>query len=185
MASVMVSRSSTALHVKVDVHGVIATCNDAASAWLEALSCQLGRRAPPVLGSLVLRAREEGVVAGRLPCADGELDVVVVASGTDCDVYGTARAVDPDPLGVTWDNPNPVLRVDREGQVLYANPAAEPLLTSWGVLTGDRLPQAWVDVLRQIAPGDRRELVSGGGFAVTVCPQADARTVHLYGRKLG
>jgi hypothetical protein len=185
MATVSVSRTQQALHLRVDHHGVIERCSDGTADWLALLGCTVGRRAPVELQHLVEQAATDGVVAGRVPCGHDQLDVMVVPNNGGCDVYGADRTVDPDPFQVTWSNPNPVLRVDLEGQVLYANPASEPLLRSWGVLTGDRLPEAWVSALRQISPGDRRELVAGGGFAVTVCPQGDRETVHLYGRKLG
>ncbi len=185
MATATVTRSQTALHLHFDHHTVLEACSEATRSWLDSLGCAVGRRAPAALLDLTDQAAGCGVVAGRIPCGSGQLDVVVVRSGDGWDVYGTDRQVDPDPFQVTWANPNPVLRVSRDGEVLYANPAADPLLRSWGVLTGDRLPDAWVNALRQIAPGDRRELVAGGGFAVTVCPQREAPTIHLYGRKLG
>jgi CheY-like chemotaxis protein len=40
-------------------------------------------------------------------------------------------------------NPNPVLRIGRDGTVLYANDASEPLLRSWGCQPGQRLPDMW------------------------------------------
>jgi hypothetical protein len=185
MATAMVSSSIQALHLRIDSSGVVAQCNPVAKPLLEALGCRIGGKAAPALLALAEQARQQGATAGRVPFGSSRLDVVAVSADSRCDIYGSAQSVDPDPLRVTWDNPNPVLRVDRSsGQVLYANPAAEPLLKSWGVITGDRLPQAWVSALRQVRPGDKRELVAGGGYGVTICPQADKTTVHLYGRKL-
>ena len=37
-------------------------------------------------------------------------------------------------------NPNPVLRVAKDGTVLYSNKAGEPLLHEWGVEVGGKLP---------------------------------------------
>ncbi len=41
------------------------------------------------------------------------------------------------------ENPNPVLRVARDGTVIYANKAAMPLLNSWGCDIGRPLPDEW------------------------------------------
>jgi len=38
-------------------------------------------------------------------------------------------------------NPSPVLRVSREGALLYANPASKNLLKSWGCRPGQRVPE--------------------------------------------
>ena len=109
----------------------------------------------------------------------------IVVPGTEgFDFYGT-DGPEPDNLhGITDENPSPVLRVTPEGDVLYANPASGPLLQGWGVGPGQRLPEAWIRALRHVAPGDRRELVAAGGYAVTICPQLQGRAVYLYGRKL-
>ena len=40
----------------------------------------------------------------------------------------------------TANNPNPVLRVEKDGTVLYSNVADEPLLHEWGVKVGAKLP---------------------------------------------
>ena len=49
-------------------------------------------------------------------------------------------------------NPNPVLRVAKDGTVLYSNKAGEPLLHEWGVEVGGKLPSHIVDfVLRVIS----------------------------------
>jgi hypothetical protein len=39
-------------------------------------------------------------------------------------------------------NPNPVLRVGKEGTVLYSNKAANVLLEYWGVKEGEKIPQS-------------------------------------------
>lgn len=41
------------------------------------------------------------------------------------------------------ENPNPVLRATTEGSLIYANPAAQPLLDSWGIGYGESLPEEW------------------------------------------
>ena len=41
------------------------------------------------------------------------------------------------------ENPQPVLRVGRDGTLLYANRASEPILRTWDCQVGQRLPTAW------------------------------------------
>ena len=45
-------------------------------------------------------------------------------------------------------NPHPVMRIDDESRLIYANPASDPLLTQLGVHVGEKLPDAWCDRLR-------------------------------------
>ena len=44
-----------------------------------------------------------------------------------------------DSVKITDQNPAPVIRVSKEGILLYANPAAYPLLEKWGVTIGGAL----------------------------------------------
>lgn len=39
------------------------------------------------------------------------------------------------------ENPNPVMRIDEQGEILYANPASEPLLAFWNIKPGDVIPE--------------------------------------------
>ena len=49
------------------------------------------------------------------------------------------------------DNPNPVMRIDADGHLIYANPASEPVLKSIGVAVGQRLPAEVVARLDAVA----------------------------------
>ena len=48
------------------------------------------------------------------------------------------------------ENPNPVLRIARDGTILYANRASELLLRVWKRNPGERLPDEWGDFLTQL-----------------------------------
>ena len=48
-------------------------------------------------------------------------------------------------------NPNPVLRMDDDGVLTYANASAGPILQAWGVGVGEALTQAVVEALRSAA----------------------------------
>jgi PAS domain S-box-containing protein len=82
------------------------------------------------------------------------------------------------------ENPNPVLRADKTGRLLYANPAAAPLLGSWGQQVGGRLPRELRRELRLAldsgqARASERSYTSGiYSFAVT--PFVDKGYVNIY-----
>jgi class 3 adenylate cyclase len=100
-------------------------------------------------------------------------------------VYGTdvtaLRAIDKFPD----ENPNPVLRVTREGVVQYANPASEPLLRALGVSLGSSLPG---DFFRRVASvvargsEERVELrAEGRVFELRAVAVYEFDSINLYG----
>jgi class 3 adenylate cyclase len=50
------------------------------------------------------------------------------------------------------DNPNPVMRYDADGHLIYANPASLPILQAIGVREGERLPSELIARFEAIAP---------------------------------
>ena len=48
------------------------------------------------------------------------------------------------------ENTNPVLRIDAEGTILYANTASTVFLDSWGVKLGELIPENWWRITDQI-----------------------------------
>jgi class 3 adenylate cyclase/PAS domain-containing protein len=100
-------------------------------------------------------------------------------------VYGTditaLRAIDKFPD----ENPNPVLRVTREGRVQYANPASEPLLRALAVEVGGSLPG---DFFRRVAgvvarsSEERLELRADGRvFELRAVSVYEFDSINLYG----
>ena len=53
------------------------------------------------------------------------------------------------------DNPNPVLRVDGDGHLIYANPASAGVLAALGIAVGERLPPEELARIEAVAPGAR------------------------------
>jgi hypothetical protein len=58
---------------------------------------------------------------------------------------GTAPGSPADPRTEYFPgaNPHPVMRIDDDGRLIYANATSEPLLTELGVRVGEPLPDAW------------------------------------------
>ncbi|MCQ1536746.1 PAS domain S-box protein [Methanosarcina sp. KYL-1] len=83
------------------------------------------------------------------------------------------------------DNPNPILRVEKDGTIIYANRAAFPLLEHWGVREKEKLPQAlrhsFLRVLAQKNP-EYLELTAGKRiYSATIHPLPEEGCVNFYG----
>ena len=86
------------------------------------------------------------------------------------------------------ENPDPVMRITRDGKISYANPASAALL------------EEWMEELQPIIPDELRKTVAqtltsgmkmetefgyrGRHFSFTVAPLADAGYVNLYGKDI-
>ena len=86
------------------------------------------------------------------------------------------------------ENPNPVLRVERDGRVVYANQASQPLMDSWGIRTGQPLPadlqRAVRDALDQDAPQDAEVACGSRVFLFNFAPTGKREGLNLYGRDI-
>ncbi|MFD2262650.1 putative bifunctional diguanylate cyclase/phosphodiesterase [Lacibacterium aquatile] len=82
------------------------------------------------------------------------------------------------------DSPSPMLRVSRDGEILYANSAATPLLASLKADRGRFLPSTWRDRVRDAVEQHQvltTELeASGQVWTLYLSPVADEGTAHIY-----
>ena len=80
-------------------------------------------------------------------------------------------------------NPNPVLRVTASGELLYANPAAAPILVALGAEVGRAVPEPWLEAIRRAASsGGPIEVASGVlAFELVAVDVADLGFVNVYG----
>ncbi len=82
------------------------------------------------------------------------------------------------------DNPNPVLRIDDDGHLIYANPASVAVLKALGVAVGERVPPE--TMARLAAAGGERGslelLVDHRTYEVWPVPIPDLHFTNLYGR---
>ncbi len=103
-------------------------------------------------------------------------------------------------------NPNPVLSVAKDGNVLYSNKAGEPLLREWGVGIGEKLPSSIRDIVQkvfslnnpekvEVKAGNRiyfvsfhplkeEDCVNIYGFDISEQKELDQRLLHLLNEKL-
>ena len=81
------------------------------------------------------------------------------------------------------DNPNPVMRVDADGHLIYANPASLPILQTIGVEVGDRIPAETLASLEAVATnrGFVEFVAASRTYAVWPVPISDLSFTNLYG----
>ena len=89
---------------------------------------------------------------------------------------------------ISDENPNPVMRVNTIGHVLYANKPAEVMLEYWGIDVGDRLPDEYcrfvTDAVEAPEPVELELPCAGRFFALTLQSVNDADYVNIYGRDI-
>ncbi len=81
------------------------------------------------------------------------------------------------------DNPNPVMRIDADGHLIYANPASAPILRTMGVVVGEVVPSATLARFDAVAPehGFIEFVADSRTFAVWPVPISDMNFTNLYG----
>ena len=84
------------------------------------------------------------------------------------------------------ENPNPVMRVDQDGIILYANEASRPLLQEWGCEVGSPAPEFWRDLVAEaLATRETRSAevtCEERVYSFIVGPVGEAGYANLYGR---
>ena len=85
---------------------------------------------------------------------------------------------------LTEQNPQPIMRVAADGTLIYANTGSSPLLESWGIGLGERVPALWQDrgreALRTEKHGSAEIHCGQRVYAVTIAPSPEGHTT-LYG----
>jgi PAS domain S-box-containing protein len=86
------------------------------------------------------------------------------------------------------ESPNPILRVNGEGLIAYANAASLPLLDAWLTAPGQRLPELWIDEVRlALASGQNREHEDDQGsqiYSLLFVPIQELGYVNIYARDI-
>ena len=86
------------------------------------------------------------------------------------------------------ENPNPVLRITKDGEVLYSNQAGELLLSKWESGIGKTVPEKWRNLIAEaFASGkgtEEEEEVKDKIFSLTIAPVKEAGYANLYARDI-
>ena len=87
----------------------------------------------------------------------------------------------------TAENPNPVLRIHRDGRVLYGNARSEGLLSAWQASAADATSR-WRDLVEQaFAQGETINVEHTVGkqvYIFAIAPVLEADYVNIYGRDI-
>jgi len=86
------------------------------------------------------------------------------------------------------ENPNPVLRVTKEGKVLYSNAAGQLLLAKWRSEVGGVVPEQWRRLIAEaFKPGkdkSKEEEIRDRIFSLVIAPVVDAGYANLYAQDI-
>lgn len=87
------------------------------------------------------------------------------------------------------ENPSPILRVEKEGRILYANSAArEQWLAGWELSVNDQLPEEWraraTDVFQTNTKGSSDISIQERIYEITIAPFQESGYVNIYGRDI-
>jgi len=89
---------------------------------------------------------------------------------------------------ISKENPNPVLRVNSDGRIIYANKASQPLLALWDRNLGQILPQDIYEIalqVRQSAAIRTHEVrCNDRYFAIVFAPVSGSDDINLYARDI-
>jgi len=83
------------------------------------------------------------------------------------------------------ENPNPVLRVAKDGTIIYSNESSSPIMELWQCEQGERLSGEWHDLIVETLSREKpQETEVGCGeriYSLTFAPVKDADSVNVYG----
>jgi len=86
------------------------------------------------------------------------------------------------------ENPSPILRIGRDGTLLYANAASASLLTQWNCREGQAVPTKWHQMVSEVFAADVAKTVEieheSRVFSFLLTPVAEVGYVNLYGRDI-
>lgn len=86
------------------------------------------------------------------------------------------------------ENPNPVLRVSKDGTILYSNDAALRLLDILETKVGHVVPSMWRDLideaLKSAVTRNKEEEIEGRIYSLVIAPCVNGGYVNLYGRDI-
>jgi len=84
------------------------------------------------------------------------------------------------------EDPNPVLRITRDGTLLYANDASDLILAEWGCVEGEVVPGEWRDIISEVFENRREKRVereyAGRILSFMIIPVVEAGYANLYCR---
>jgi len=121
---------------------------------------------------------------------DGKTLMATIAQGIDITERKKAEGEIKNLAKFPSENPHPVLRVTKDGKVLYSNKAGFAVLDKWKSKVGEKVPKRWKQIITEMFTSkslqeeeeeEEEEEVNGKTFSFVVAPVADTGYVNLYG----
>jgi PAS domain S-box-containing protein len=181
------------LRIKDD--GTIVFANQSSSPLLELWECKIGECLSPDWNQFVLDAIDQGKQTNTEIVCGEKTFAVTYAPIPDSDylnVYGldiTERILKDEEITklakFPSENPNPVLRIARDGTILYSNDASIPLLEFWNILEDELFTTDWhqfvLDALNTGVPQQAEVNFGGKNISLTFSPVIGSDFVNVYG----
>ncbi|TDI53875.1 MAG: diguanylate cyclase, partial [Acidobacteria bacterium] len=86
------------------------------------------------------------------------------------------------------ENPNPIVRVDDDARIIYANPAANQMLDAWKTSPGNHLPAPWPETIAEVLAVGNSNTVEvrceDRIYTLTMTPVVEAGYVNLFGKDI-
>jgi len=86
------------------------------------------------------------------------------------------------------ENPNPVLRISKDGTIIYANDGSTPLLKALNCAVDQVLPKKWLNMVKEIFDSNRNKeievRIQDQVFLVLFSPIIDSGYICVYGRDI-
>jgi len=174
--------------IRMTPDGTLLYANRASQPIVRALSASVGSVIPAELLAQV-RASIAGEANEPIEVRGGgreyALSPVAIPEFGFVNLYGMDITAQHAVVRFPDENPNPVLRMKRDGLVTYANPAAQPVLRAVGAAVGERMPDGMLDRVRAITDGrapNPMEVTNGGRtFELRVVALFEFESINLYG----
>jgi class 3 adenylate cyclase len=166
--------------------GRLVYANPASEPVVAALGIKLGDPVPADLGLSIDAACSSGTPIE----LDGEgrtyeLRAVAIPEFGFTNVYGTDVTAEKAMNKYPDQNPNPVLRIARDGTLEYANPASELVRRGLGIAVGKPLPDELLERIRAMAAASTPEALEVEAddriFTVLVVSLFEYGSINLYG----
>jgi PAS domain S-box-containing protein len=86
------------------------------------------------------------------------------------------------------ENPYPVMRIEKDGKILYANEAGLLFLDQWGATVGDMVAEEWQQRIKEAFDREEKGIIESEYneriYSFAVIPVKEAGYVNLYGRDI-
>ncbi|MCF8303629.1 MAG: PAS domain S-box protein [Bacteroidales bacterium] len=118
----------------------------------------------------------------------------ILLSGNQLAVYGIYRNIEERHKSeeklkrltqFARENPNPVITVNKDGKIIYANQGAEPLLAMWKTQLHQKAPESIINHIKHSLENDEQETVEVHFnklyYLLSLSPNKESGRVHIYG----